>query len=184
MSPKDTTTTSITTTTSTTTTSTTPVKIVEKNNCKVEEMKETTTTTTKTTTIVTPIKEDAKKKNIIRNRVWSDKHHHCAQLTRDFALGRYDAETKATEIHGDPEREYSQYNLQTIQRKAREIRLYAKAYHKGVWLSEDPLFTEQCKLHVPPNDEEKKGREEAYRRFAELQRDVEDVLGGLGNLEL
>ena len=183
MSTKETTTTSITTTTSTTTTSTTPVKIVKKNNSKVEETKETTTTTTKTTTIVTPIKEESKKK-IIRNRVWNDTHIHCAQLFRDLAFGRYGHKTKATIIHGDPQREYSQYNLQTIQRKVRELRLHAKAYHEGVWLSEDPLFKEQCQLHVPPTDEEKKGREEAYRRFAELQRDVEDVLGGLGNLEL
>jgi len=161
-----TTTTSITTTTSTSSTTTTPVKLFEKNN-KVEETKETTTTTTKTTTIVTPIKEEPKKKKVI-NKVWNDKDYIRAQLFRDLSFGRYGRETKATEIHGDPDREYYQYNLQAIQRKVREVRLLVKAYHEGVWLDEDPSFKEQCQLYCLPTAEEKTGRVDEYKRWEKL----------------
>lgn len=161
-----TTATAITTTTSTTTTTTTPVKKVEKN-IKVEEILETTTTTTKTTTTTTPVKEEGKKKKIV-NQVWNDCDSIRGQLFRDLCFGRYGAETAATEIHRDPERDYCNYNLQTIQRKAREVRLLVKAYHRGVWLDEMRGFKELCRLDQLPTKEEKKGRVEEYKRWERL----------------
>ncbi|CAJ1969594.1 unnamed protein product [Cylindrotheca closterium] len=163
--PTTPTSTSIITTTSTTTTTTTPLKVVDKSK-KVEETLQTTTTTTKTTT-TTPVKEEIKK-NIIVNKVWNDCDSIRGQLFRDLCFGRYGSDTAATEIHRDAERDYSQYNLQTIQRKVRELRIFVKAYHRGVWLDEMVGFKELCRLDQLPTDEEKKGREEEYNRFEKL----------------
>mmetsp|Transcript_19313 Transcript_19313/g.47748 ORF Transcript_19313/g.47748 Transcript_19313/m.47748 type:complete len:191 (-) Transcript_19313:1399-1971(-) len=171
-------TTSITTSTSTstTTTTTTPVKVVDKSK-KVEEILETTTTTSKTT-VVTPIKEEGKKKKIV-NKVWNDSDPIRGQLFRDLYFGRYGSETAATEIHRDPERDYSQYNLQTIQRKVRETRFLVEGYRGAQWLDNTRGFKENCRLDTLPTKEEKKGRVEEYKRWEKLQptrKDLEALL--------
>lgn len=54
------------------------------------------------------------------------------------------------------------------------------AYHQGAWVDAGKVsdFKERCQLHLPLTDDEKKGREEEYKRFEKLQSDVDDVLGG------
>lgn len=141
-----------------TTKTTTPVK-ADKTK-KVEEILETTTTTSNTLT-TTPIKEERKKK-IVVNKIWNDSDAIRAQIFRDLCFGRYDSETAATEIHCDSERDYCQYNLQTMQRKVRELRMMVKAYHRGVWLDEMVGFKELCRLN------QQRGRVEEYNHWEKL----------------
>jgi len=150
-----TTTTSITKTTTSTTTTTTPIKeVCNKSN--------PTNTTSPTTKVVD---------NKVKNLTWETEGPIHAQLYRDNYFGRYNPETKATEIHRDSNRQYSKYNIQTIRNKLKEVRVLVKALHMyGFWLGENPIFYEMCQFHLYPSKAERYGMEACYKSWEDQKR--------------
>jgi len=109
-----------------------------------------------------------KKEAKVKNLTWADYDPIHAQLVRDCFHHRYDSETKATEIHRDPYRKYSKYNIQTIRNKLKYVRLLVKTFHHfGIWLDENPEFLKMCDLSAFPQETEMEGREEEYKKWEE-----------------
>lgn len=186
-----TTTTSITTTKTTTTTTTTPIKDVDNKSARTTNTTNTKTTTTTTSSTTTPIKEVCNKSTTantsapstttkkvpvdnsekVKNLTWETDGPIQAQLCRDTYFGRYNSQTKATEIHRDPSRNYSMYNIQSLRKKLKEVRLLVKALHiYGIWLGENPIFYEMCRFNVYPNKEERYGMEACYKSWENQKR--------------
>lgn len=58
---------------------------------------------------------------------------------------RYGPETKPTEIHRDPERQYSKCNIQIIRTKADEVRRLVQNLHRyDTWPGDTKAFLELC----------------------------------------
>ncbi|CAJ1969602.1 unnamed protein product [Cylindrotheca closterium] len=76
------------------------------------------------------------------------------QLIRDIKF-RYGPKTKATEIHRDPERQYSNYSIQTIRTKVKEVRLLVQNLHcYDMWPDNTTAFLESCELDRLPDPTE------------------------------